>query len=200
MIWAVVTFTSLLAILIDTAYGYDKIENWPDGTFGEWIVESMLVVSALLLSLTPVGIALYTLKSIDFLAMPYFPINFVMVFPIVLLSMLETNSALNPLSPPVWRSLPSVWRAWAVFYLETAVLVIGGWYAVRALLIASFSGKSLAACALLIAGLLIYFRLLGRLAWCISAGIDRDESPPEEPADAASHEIDRKQASEDRAR
>jgi len=56
-------------------------------------------------------------------------------------------------------------------------LVIGCWYAVRAFLLAAFPGKTLSASLLLVTVLMIYSRLLGRLAWRIqSTPIPRDET------------------------
>ena len=52
----------------------------------------------------------------------------VVLFPLVLLSMLEANSPFVPLSKAVCRSLVRNWRAWIGFYLETILLlaVTGG--------------------------------------------------------------------------
>ena len=52
----------------------------------------------------------------------------VVLFPLVLLSMLEVNSPLVPLSKAVCRSLVRNGRAWIGFYLESILLlsVTGG--------------------------------------------------------------------------
>ena len=188
MLWAVTTITALLAILIDTAYGYDEIENWPSGTFGDWLVESAPVVFGLLLSMLPARGVAYALGPANLLSGLCLLTSFLVLFPILLLSMLETNSPLNPLSPPIWRSLLTARRAWVTFYLETAVLVIGGWYVVQALLLVLFPGGLIVASFVLVAGLMIYFRLLGRLAWfcrqrsAVRQAVDDHEPPDDEAA------------------
>jgi len=169
MVWTVVTLPSLMAILIDTAFGYDRVENWPEGSFGDLIGETLFAIAGVFLSLMPAGCILYALGTTNLWSGPYLPASFGVLFPVVMLSMLETNSPMNPLSPPVWRSISTVWRAWAVFYLETIPLVIGCWYGVQAFLLATFPGRTLPASLLLVAGLMIYFRLLGRLAWKIQS-------------------------------
>ena len=98
-----------------------------------------------------------------------------LLFPIFLLSMLETNSPANPLSPRVWKSVVVGWRAWALFYLVT--FAAGG--AIVALVRrlpasgppTAFASAAAAAAAgaLLGLGWLIYCRLLGRLA-CFCSG------------------------------
>ncbi|MBN2474153.1 MAG: hypothetical protein JXB62_06080 [Pirellulales bacterium] len=179
--WAVIMFVDLLAILGDTAYGYDQVEHWPEGSYGEWLVESFLVAVALGLSLLLVGVTDYLLRDVDLLAGLYYPVSFILFFPVVLLSMLETSSPINPFSATVWRSMWTARSAWMMFYLETAILVVGCWYAVPLIVSTPFPGVVLAA-AVFVAGLFIYFRLLGRLAWCCSVGWSGKKARPARPA------------------
>ena len=48
-----------------------------------------------------------------------------LLFPIVLLSFLETATMYNPFSGLVWRSLVTVWHGWLAFYFLSAVLGVG---------------------------------------------------------------------------
>ena len=114
------------------------------------------------------------------------------VFPIALLSVLESGSPFLPISLPVLHSLVYAWRGWAIFYFETVTLIP---VAVAASVFALVRGGVWAivpATALLIAICLIYFRLLGRLAWYCAETARRldaeaDEKRNEEDAEPTAH-------------
>jgi hypothetical protein len=181
-IWAVVASAQCLSILRDTAYGCDDIENWPEALFLDWIGEFFFLVSSLALSVLP-GLVLG--RALEAAGVPPFltvAVSLLLMFPITLLALLETNSPLNPFSLPVWRSLVTVWWAWGLFYIETTVLVAtAGCLAFLAVAYVPVVGTFLARPALLVAALMIYFRLLGRLAWRCARAAAPDKRPPAGP-------------------
>jgi len=172
--WTGVLFINLLTILGDTAAGADDVGDWPDPTaFLDWAGKTFFVTDSLAVSvLAGKGVSwlLDRVEQPGIYAMVGLPL---VLFPLVLLSMLEMNSPLVPLSTTVCRSLVDHWRAWIGFYLETILLAA----AIGGILIAALLPQSgLVGIPLLIllvfalvAALMIYFRLLGRLAWCYSA-------------------------------
>jgi hypothetical protein len=97
--------------------------------------------------------------------------------------MLERNSPFGAISLPVYQTFWMAWRGWAAFYLSTAALLA----ATGALVATVFAGAGLwgriAAVAIAVVVWLIYFRLLGRLAWYCTEHMSRAE--PEADADAA---------------
>ena len=168
--WAGVLFIGLLAILGDTAAGADDVQHWPAAAaFIDWVGSTFFVINSLALSVLAgkgLGWLLERIEPAGGLALVGTP---VVLFPLLLLSMLEANSPLVPLSKAVCRSLVCNWRAWTGFYLETSLLLaVTGGIAIAATL----PGSLLLALPLLamtmVASLMIYFRLLGRLAWCCS--------------------------------
>ena len=168
--WAGVLFINLLTILGDTAAGADDVGYWPNAAaFVDWAGSTFFVINSLALSaLTAWGMVwvLDRAKLPGGSALVGIP---VVLFPLLLLSMLEVNSPLAPLSRAVCRSLTRNWRAWVGFYLETLLLLaVTGGVAIAAV----FPGSLLLAIPLLalttVTSLMIYFRLLGRLAWCCS--------------------------------
>jgi len=174
MIWTVVAWGCLLTVIVDTAAGADRIENWPEAVFLDWACDAFFVVNSLALS-TAVALGIdLMLQAAGLSDPPTLAAGMFVLFPIVLLSMLETDSPLKPLSVPVWCSL---WRnagAWLVFYLETALLTAS----IGVLLSLSFHvsivvGLPVAA-VLLVGASMIYARLLGRLAWCCTRGAISD--------------------------
>ncbi len=119
--------------------------------------------------------------------LPYWfcaPASLFFVFPMVLLSMLEAGSPWSPLSLGVCRSLVSAFGAWVLFYLEAALLSAGLLlFAEVVLYLVGVWGLLLAAPAWVMF-LIMYFRLLGRLALCCTrASADekgRDEQEDDE--------------------
>ena len=94
-------------------------------------------------------------------------ISLVLLFPVLLLSAMESDSYLVPISPPVLRSLGSNPGAWFGFYIVSGILLAAA-SAVAIEGLKYFSPGLLLAGPLLGAVGLIYCRLLGRLAWKVS--------------------------------
>ena len=158
-----------LTILRDTSHGCDAIEDWPRVLALEGLGASVYVVNALLLGTLPGLLATPLWHRLGVPGPLMIAIVAPALFPVFLLSMLETDSPTNPLSFPVWRSLWWAWRAWGLFYLISfaavatvvAVLAVvtyyGGWA------IDVFGAGVVIAMAWM-----VYFRLLGRLGWFCS--------------------------------
>jgi hypothetical protein len=93
------------------------------------------------------------------------PVSMFMAFPIVLLSTLESNSMFGVLSWPVLRTLATTTGAWLKFYLTAIAMIVAAvavsWVASA---LSALLGVIVAAIVQPI-GWIIYFRLLGRLAW-----------------------------------
>ena len=79
------------------------------------------------------------------------------VFPIALLSVLESGSPFLPFSMPVLHSLSYARRGWAIFYLETVVLVPAAIAASVFALVRGGLWAIVPATTLLMATCLIYF-------------------------------------------
>lgn len=166
ILWLASASASLLTVLQETAHGVDAIEDWPDAMFLDWMFQGFFLLTSTVASMMP-GLAIawalgYTsLAKGALLAASSFAF-----YPIILLSMLEADSPIMPWSPPILASLFRKWWAWAIFYLETAVLLV----AIEVLdLLAARSGRLslvLIMVPVAVAGLFVYFRLLGRLALC----------------------------------
>lgn len=168
--WLAVASIDGLTILTGSAAGADRIENWPNPSlFIDWLDDAFFVVNSLAMSAT-VGLGLTWLLNFFDLANWYaMPLTLWLLFPFVLMSMLEVNSALAPFSMAVCRSLVRHWLAWIAFYVET-VLLLGSAACIAAIFLQEaniFLGIPVAI-AVFSATLMIYFRLIGRLAWCCS--------------------------------
>jgi DNA-directed RNA polymerase subunit RPC12/RpoP len=183
-VWWIVMSSPLLAVLEDTSEGVDRVENWPHSV---WLCNSIrdpiFVLNAGLLSLLPgvaIDAALGRFVAVSWIAIP---IGAVVLFPFILLSMLEVDSVFAPVSLPVWRSLRKARAAWFGMYLESAAL----WALVGIIAFCAWRNGStlwLALGATAVVGwLFIYFRLLGRLGWICGERLAK-ESDADTHADA----------------
>lgn len=157
-----------MQVFEDTAAGSNHITGWPDPNWRDWMWPLMYLgyVALMVLAMAyGIGLAcggqsssmLWALGLAEFF-----------LFPICLLSVLETNNMTILLSPRLLLTIVQKPISWLLFYLISGVLVAvwGGllWFTlgvapwltviVNGLLYASIS--------------LVWFRLLGRLAWSIS--------------------------------
>ena len=184
---------SLLGILQDTANGKDKIESWPDINFLDWLGDAFYVFSAMFVAVFP---ACAAAKLLDLVGAPAGMFWFVtiigialgvtVVFPFVLVSMLESGSPLSIVSTPIRRSLRLASGSWIVFTVLSAVLVGAalGVGAARGFWPNSTIMNFLFA-FLLIVVFALYFRLLGRLTWCCDEAVLAEDIRLEEAAKAS---------------
>ena len=167
-----------LRILQETSDGQDQIGGLPDLHLLEWIPESLYVLNALFLSILPGYVVGPLLNLIRVSSLPswIFPVaSLLILFPIVLLSMLDAGSPVIPLSTTVRRSLSELGSYWVSFYLRTGLLVL----AVFVIFHYRFDSDSFLKhfiAALLITGFCaLAARYLGRMTWCISELVKMDD-------------------------
>jgi hypothetical protein len=104
------------------------------------------------------------------------------LFPLVLMSMLEANSPFVPYSQPVLRSLNVAHWAWKTFYFMTALVSLGTYFVVAAA-VSMGTFATIVAAAMVVASAMIYFRLLGRLAWVCAELMPHEEAEEASPDD-----------------
>jgi hypothetical protein len=157
-----------LAIIEDTAAGFDEIEEWPSAEWREWFIqlfEQIYLISFAVLA----GFAARQLFGKDVVWLQLVPM--VLVYPVVLLSRMECDSVLLPFSVPVLWSLVRLAGDWFVFYLELLALWVGVFLLMDWL--AALIGWGVAAVAglILATGFFISARLIGRMGMqLIAAG------------------------------
>jgi DNA-directed RNA polymerase subunit RPC12/RpoP len=178
LLWVLMTSSTCLAILQDTAEGCDEVENWPEGQFYEWLFDTSYIFTAAILT---AALGLGTVRLLDLIGHPWWPAGLLvgwLAFPLVLVSMLEAGSPLLPFSWLILRSLFLAWWTWLAFYLEsTLVITVAAGAGVLVTIPTRYWGSPVAL-ALAVAVLMIYFRLLGRLVWfCSHEGVLEDDKP-----------------------
>ena len=173
--------TCCLTIIETTSYGWDSFEVSPSWEWKEWIW-NFGRIAALLVQAAMVGAAVRWLVA----PASWTPMvaGTLAAFPLVLLGALASSEAWVPLAiKTILWSLAPLWWAWGLFYLETGAMAWGWIVLTRAGLHDGPWPMPLYAAPLLAAAILIYARLLGRLAGCIvtetakRADDDDDEEP-----------------------
>ncbi len=156
-----------LAIVEATAGGQDDVSEWPEPNWKEWAADMIYVAWLAILTATVAWGASRLLQ----MAMPQvtmarsLPWIFAALFPIAIISAMESVNHWLPWSPFVWASFGRHPGAWIKFYVVSGLV----WFLFDLLSIALIDfigviGMCLAA-PLLAAILFIQARLVGRVAW-----------------------------------
>jgi hypothetical protein len=151
------------AIVTESSEGSDRVENWGTRYIADWFPELLFMATALFTSTGPGAIAMYAAgmdQSLQFFAGLAGAFLF---FPIVYFSQLDFNSPWGVLSGRLLGSMVRCAGSWILFYLESAavfaVCIAVGVYAWQR------GVYPVLPIPVYVAGLLLYARLLGRLAW-----------------------------------
>jgi len=192
------TLCSFQKVMENSANGDDDSDIRPDGgifTIAESLFDVIPLIIAASLSCVPtLGIAqLAGLPEPYKIAATYVAF---MLFPFILLSMMEHSSMLGVVSKNVWGSIAKVPDAWFKFaFIATALFAIGAGI-VAALVMSDVSQLSFAPLLFLTVGVIfallclvtVYFRLLGRLAFVMTKKVwtessDKPQKNPESSED-----------------
>ena len=157
------------AILEDTAAGSDRVVSWHEQNWREWVL--VLAGLGCLVGITFV-LGHLTARLVELAGAPYLPVMLAVgwaAFPIVLLSSLEADSLLLPVSAPVMCSL---WRrpgGWLTYYMVSTLIVGGPLLLVVMLAAVGFPvAAALIGAPVIAASVFYYARVIGRLGWLIS--------------------------------
>jgi hypothetical protein len=174
-IWLISALPAGLAIVTESSEGNDQLHDPPNLISFEF-VQAFFVAIAAAVSMVPAGLTFKiptTWPPEAHLALA--AAVWLACFPIALLSNLEQSSAFAVFSPRLASSVFRCLGPWLLFYLESLLLAAMAGAAILAIL----AGPPTLMFALPwvgVAALLVYMRLLGRLAWWLA------ETMPE-PAD-----------------
>jgi len=173
--WIVMAGMYFLHVISDTAIGNDELSEWPENNFFENFFNFFFIFVALLLSSMPGAIIAAMLVPLP----PPFTVYFIagalsvyLFFPYFLLSMGESDNPFVPVSASVLQKMRERPGVWVAIYFESAVLisaVLGAAFLFYAIVLATgISPQWQAPPTLFLAcwALFVYFRLLGRAAWC----------------------------------
>ncbi|MBW3543005.1 MAG: hypothetical protein KY476_22310 [Planctomycetes bacterium] len=156
---------AFVPVLVDTSAGNDRVENWLEPYWKDWAVQFMYLMCLIGTSVLAGHATGWIAEQLGGAYWPVLAVVTYLVFPVVTLSSQEANSLFVPVTAPILRSVVRHWPSWLAFYAISggvlaacggAIALLNEWSAFAALLC---SGPFLATV------LLLYPRLLGRLAW-----------------------------------
>ncbi len=147
-----------------TAEGNDDVDESLFPPLDQW-VPSMFAAGGILFMAAALGYPLTLIPG----AGPWpILVTGLVLFPILYLSAMECGSYFLPLSPVIWKTIRRYPGTWLAFYLVSTVSIALWFAATEGLLIAAPAIAVFLSAPLLAALVLIYARLLGRLAWRIT--------------------------------
>ena len=170
-----------LTVFENTAQGDDDAEYRPEGGLFAFIDRAGdigYLVLAISLSCMP-GMLLGRLFDLSTEYLPWLVLGASLVFPVLLLSMMETASAFGIYSKPIWFSVFQAPGKWFKFYFFSTILVVlacACFMGIAWLAPLELSPRVVAGAIALVYGMItlatVYFRLLGRLAWVLTQEIE----------------------------
>ena len=168
-----------LCILIETAHGSDTISEWPEQDWKEWAGSLVFVVFEMFVAYV---MAFFIGRLVGlFFGVPQYWTGLAMMLlaPVVLLSSLEANNPLTPLTEAILRTVVFYPQGWLLFHVITGGWIFGMVVIGRVLFESPFIAATLLGPAVA-AFLMIYFRLLGRVAWGASMMLPTDDEDDED--------------------
>jgi hypothetical protein len=107
-------------------------------------------------------------------------ISWLVLFPVLLLSTFQQNTPMGVFAPRIWGSLLLRPAHWLVLYVQSAIIA-----GVTGVIIAQIAMSApewiLAVVPVTLAGVFVYFRVLGRFAWWLSESLPAEEEDAPEP-------------------
>lgn len=173
-----VWFGFLLKTIHWTSLGYPGIGESPGFDFFEFLRSALFIINALGVSAMP-GLLLGLATQRQLVGFGLMALSIFLLYPFVILSMIDEDSLFVPYSRFIHQTLGSVRKGWVKFYLSAL-----GIYAVIAgtqILALFFPGEYWSYATLVLVNLatMIYFRLIGRLAYVIDRSIPKQK--PQRP-------------------
>lgn len=163
------------SILQETAAGVNAIEVWPDDGWKDGIFELFLVLWLHAASgFFCYVFALLVLPLTGYLSPPLLAVHG-LLFPLALISAMDSTSAWLPYSTMALQSLKRIPGTWGLFYVLSAVFlcVTCGAFLLLAVNMPLAAGIMLG--PFLATVVFIYARLLGRVAWKIGEDASRED-------------------------
>ncbi len=156
------------AVVAESSDGLAKLHSRPSIFFINCLLEMSFVGLALALSLIP-AFALLQVGAWE-VGIATGSGALLLIFPVLLLSAFQENTPLGVFSPRVWGSLFRRPLHWFLFFAQSTV--VAGLVAVTVgLLGQNYPEWIYAGVPLALAGMLVYFRILGRFAWWLAESL-----------------------------
>lgn len=163
------------SILQETASGVNAIEVWPEEGWKDGIFEFFQILWLHAFSGFFCYVFAFLVQPLTGYLTPPLLIVHALLFPLALISAMDSESVWLPYSPMTLQSLKRIPGIWAMFYVLSAAFlcVTCGTFVVLAVKVPLAAGVTLGPFVATI--MFVYARLLGRLAWKVGEDASRDD-------------------------
>jgi len=163
------------AILQSIANGEKEVTEWPVVDFFAWIGPLFVAMSAVAVSMGPAWLLGQYVFGFSLATVMIAMLSLYLLYPFVLLSMLDAESVMVPFSIEVSKSVTKCSEQWGALYLTSAIV-----FFVLFCIFLATAGMPLmmgivVSVASTVATTFIYFALIGQLAFAIGHSIN---APP----------------------
>jgi len=175
ILFAAICVANGFAILQSVANGEKKVSEWPIIDVFAWIGPLLIGLSAVAVAAGPVWFLGQWMFGSSLATVAISMISLYLLYPFVLLSMLDEGSVFTPFSVEVSKSVTRSAEQWGGLYLSSAILFFVLF--VMYLTTAAMSPPVAAVFSITatVAAVFIYFALLGQLAFAIGHAVN---APP----------------------
>ncbi len=192
-LWVTMAAPLFLAMVAESSDGSDRVHDPPQWTFFDWFAESAYLVNSGviaglmgLLAWRGTGLAALGGAVPDEARVLLVAAMFLLFFPVFLLGALLESSPFGILSPRLAFTLVRCPGPWLLFYVESAIIAAAAcgaaWAFVEFTAYGAFVLPLIATAAML-----LYMRLLGRLAWWLAETLPGEEDAPAGDESSAAH-------------
>lgn len=175
LVLALLTISCGFAILQSVANDEGSVTDWPTLDPMGWLSQLFLVGAAAAIAAIPIWIACLVILGPHLLSVAITMLSIYLVFPFVLLSMLDMNSVFIPFSSEVARSVTKCEEAWGGFYFSCGLLFVGMFLVFSVATAMTPVSGAMVAISTGVGGTFIYFGMIGRLAFAIGQAVN---APP----------------------
>jgi DNA-directed RNA polymerase subunit M/transcription elongation factor TFIIS len=208
VVWLTFAAPSCLTIVGESAEGHDVIHDAPTWSPLEWMGESMQLATSLAAAGLAGALPSWGLAwAFQQASVPLRPevvagigaVGPLLVFPLALLGTMLENTALGVISPRLLVTLVRCPGPWLLFYAESAILATATGGALYGVSLGGTAGV-IAAPLITMGAMVVYMRLLGRLAWWISdaTAVEEDDQFVDEAEAAHPHLAEERRAERER--
>lgn len=180
LIFALLSVSCGMAILLATANNEPRVSEWPTFDLYGWLEQLTLVGGATILAGVPCWVLSTLILGPHLLSALITMFSIYLLFPFIILSMLDMNSVFKPFSGELSRSVTKCEEAWGGFYFSSGLLFVGTFLC---FVIGSTANPETCAMISIIAAetaVFIYFGMIGRLAYAIGQSVN---APPRKDED-----------------
>lgn len=160
------------AILEAVAGGQQRVDEWPAFDPVEWFGPSVTTLLALAISAMPGAVIAVPLFGATLATVGLIMFSVYLMFPFVLLSMLDNDSVFMPVSSDVTRSVSRCKESWGTLYFSAALLFFFYYVAIVVLSFTPPVVNIFFGCVLSVGLIFIYFSMIGQLAFSIGQSVN----------------------------